>query len=161
MKKKFTLLIFLVVTLHTQLLQAQEGTVAAGGDSTGIGGSASNSTGLVAYTTITGIGGTASRGLQQPYEIYVLGTDDFESIRLSVKVYPNPTVSTINLSFDFFEPGDIRFELYNLNGKLLKEQKVTLKETPIAMDNLPSTMYLLKVYSGGRTLKSFKILKRD
>jgi len=161
MKKKFTLLIFFIATLHATLLQAQQGTVAAGGESVGNGGSASYSTGLLAYTAITGSGGEAYQGVQQPYEIYVLGTDEFESIRLSVKVYPNPTVSTVNLSFDSLEHGSLRFALFDLNGKLLKEQKVTSRETSIAMDHLPSTMYLLKVYSGHRTLKNFKILKRD
>ncbi|WP_026705537.1 T9SS type A sorting domain-containing protein [Flavobacterium soli] len=161
MKKKFTLLIFFIATLQAQSLHAQQGTVAAGGESTGSGGSASNSIGVPVYTAISGSGGEATQGIQQPYEIYVLGTDEFESIRLSVRVYPNPTVSTAYLSFDSLELENIRFELYDLNGKLLKGQKVTSRETPIAMDRMPSTMYLLKVYSGNRTLKSFKILKRD
>ena len=161
MKKKFTLLIFFVVALHTQLSQAQQGTVSAGGDATGSGGSASYSTGLVTYTTLTGTGGIATGGIQQPYEIYVLGTDDFESIRLSVMVYPNPTASRINLSFESLPDANTRFELFDLNGKLLQEQKVTLTETQIDMAHLPSTMYFLKVYAGNKTVKNFKILKRD
>lgn len=159
MKKKFTLLI-LLAGFSTPVLMAQQGTTSSGGDASGSGGTASYSTGIVAYTTITGAGGTATQGIQQPYEIFVLGKDNFEKITLSVIVYPNPTVSTINLRLESLNVADPRFELYDLNGKLLKEQKITVVETPIAMAYLPAATYILKVYTGSKELKTFKILKR-
>lgn len=160
MKKKFTLLI-LLAGFNTPVLLAQQGTTSSGGDASGSGGTASYSTGLVAYTTITGTGGTATQGIQQPYEIFVLGKDDFKAITLSLIVYPNPTVSTINLRFESLNVSDPKFELYDLNGRLLQKQKITLLETPIAMGHLPDAAYILKVYAGITELKKFKILKRD
>jgi len=161
MKKKFTLLILLIAGLQATVMQAQQGTTASGGDASGSGGTASYSAGLVAYTTITGSGGTATQGIQQPYEIFVLGTDDFETIRLSIIAYPNPTASVLNLSFSALDLPDPRLELYDLNGKLLRKQDITLKETPIMMEDFPVAMYILKVYSGSREVKNFKILKRE
>lgn len=160
MKKKFTLLI-LLTGCCISVASAQQGSVASGGDASGSGGTASHSTGLIAYTTLTGSGGTATQGIQQPYEIFVLGNDNFEAISLSVLVYPNPTVSSINLKFDSFTASDSKFELYDLNGRLLQKQKITQVETPIAMDHLPTATYILKVYNGGTELKSFKILKKE
>lgn len=160
MKKKFTLLI-LLAGFNVQVLLAQQGTTSSGGDATGSGGTAAYTTGIVAYTTITGAGGTATQGIQQPYEIFVLGDDNFEAITLSVIVYPNPTVSTINLRFESLSVSDPRFELYDLNGRLLQEQKITLIETSIVMGHLPAAAYILKVYAGNTELKKFKILKRD
>lgn len=161
MKKKFTLLIFLVAGLQATVSYAQQGTTASGGEASGSGGTASYSTGLVSYTTITGSGGTATQGIQQPYEIFVLGTDEFETINLSVIAYPNPTASLLNLSFESLDVPNPKFELYDLNGKLLQEQKITMRETPIMMEHLPVAMYILKVYSGNTELKNFKILKRE
>lgn len=161
MKKKFTLLIFLLAGLQASVVHAQQGTAASGGDASGSGGTASYTAGLIAYTTITGNGGTATQGIQQPYEIFVLGTDDFEAIRLTVIAYPNPTASVLNLSFSALDLPAPRFELYDLNGKLLRKQDITLTETPIMMEELPVAMYILKVYSAGREVKNFKILKRE
>lgn len=159
MRKKITFLI-LLTGFPISILLAQQGTVSSGGVASGNGGTACNSTGLVAYATLSGTGGTVTQGIQQPYEIFVLGNDDFESVKLAVLVYPNPTVSTINLRFDSFSVSDARFELYDLNGRLLQQQKITLPETPIPMAHLPAAIYILKVYTGTTELKSFKILKR-
>lgn len=161
MKKKFTLLILFATLFCASSLHAQQGSVTAGGNASGAGGSASYSIGQVSYTTITGSGGTVTQGIQQPYEFFVLGKDDFESIKLSMLVYPNPTASFIKLSFESFNVSKPRFELYDLTGKLLKEQQILTNETLIDMEILPSTTYILKVYSGSTSLKSFKILKKD
>lgn len=160
MKKKFTLLILLAGFSPDSML-GQQGSGSSGGNATGSGGSASYTTGLVSYTTITGSGGIATQGVQQPYEITELGNSDFEGISLSVIAYPNPTVSTINLKFDSLNVANPKFELYDLNGRLLDKQQITLMETVIAMAHLPSAAYILKVYAGNKELKSFKILKRD
>lgn len=159
MKKKFTLLI-LLAGLSVPDLLAQQGTTASGGDISGSGGSASYSTGVVAYTTLNGATGSATQGIQQPYEFFVLGTDHFEAITLSVAVYPNPTVSEIYLRLGSVNVSNPRFELYDLNGRLLLQQKITLMETPIAMASLPAASYILKVYAGNAELKTFKIIKR-
>ena len=160
MKKEFTLLI-LLAGFNVPVLLAQQGTTASGGDISGSGGSASYSTGLITYTTISGTSGSATQGIQQPYEIFVLGKDNFEAITLSVTVYPNPAVSTIHLRLGSLDVTNPRVELYDLNGRLLHQQKITLLETPIAMESLPVATYILKVYAGSAELKTFKILKRQ
>lgn len=159
MRKKITFLI-LLTGFPISIVLAQQGTVSSGGVASGSGGTASYSTGLVAYTTLSGTTGTVTQGVQQPYEIFVLGNDDFDPITLTVLVYPNPTVSIVNLRFDSFNDSEAKFELYDLNGRLLQQEKITQTETPIAMAHLPAATYILKVYTGTRELKSFKILKR-
>lgn len=159
MRKKITFLI-LLTGFPISVLLAQQSTVSSGGLASGSGGTVSYTTGQVAYTTLNGTAGTVTQGVQQPYEIFVLGNDDFNPISLTVLVYPNPTVSIVNLRFDSFSVSDAKFELYDLNGRLLQQQKITLPETPIPMAHLPSATYILKVYTGTTELKSFKILKK-
>ena len=66
MKKIFFLIIF---AFTITLIQAQQTTVAAGGDASGIGGTFSYSIGQVVYTYIYGSDVLVAQGVQQPYEI--------------------------------------------------------------------------------------------
>lgn len=66
MKKNY--LLFVIAIFHPlTFLFSQSGSVSAGGEAVGSGGSMSFSIGQVDYNTITGAG-TLAQGLQQPYE---------------------------------------------------------------------------------------------
>lgn len=142
-------------------LSAQEAAVAAGGSGSGSGGSVTYSVGQVNYTMISGKGGSAIQGVQQPYEIFVLGNDDHKHISLNVLAYPNPTVSSLTLRIDAAEMADLRYELYDINGKILHADTVRAVETLVPMERYPTATYILKVYSGIFQLKTFKILKNN
>ncbi|MEL1242738.1 T9SS type A sorting domain-containing protein [Flavobacterium sp. DGU11] len=162
MRKEMTALIALLATgFYMPQLYAQQAVTSSGGDAMGSGGTASYSTGQVAYTVITGTGGIATQGVQQPYEIFVLGTDKHEGIKLSAIIYPNPTISTVKLVIDNSDLRDLSFELFDLSGRLITGRKITSGETTIGMDTLQAGTYVLNVYGGAFKLKSFKILKRD
>ena len=70
MKKtiRFLFGIFLLTGLITKT-NAQSGTVVAGGNASGTGGTASYSVGEVEYTTITSSGGIVIQGIQQAYTV--------------------------------------------------------------------------------------------
>lgn len=140
---------------------AQQGVVSSGGDAEGNGGSASFSTGQIAYTTISGSGGTATQGIQQPFEIFVLGLDNYPAINLSAIVYPNPAVSSVSLRIELTDITGLRYEFYDTNGRLLNKGAMIDTETIIDMEKLPASIYIIKVYAGIHELKSFKIIKRD
>jgi len=99
--------------------------------------------------------------VQQPYEIFVLGTDSHHFISVQAAVYPNPTASVVTLRIDTPDLNGFRYELYDLNGKLLGVERVVAAETAISMDKFPSAAYILKVYANKSQLKSFKILKNN
>lgn len=161
--KKFTCLIFLLVVLAAAPpnLAAQQAITSSGGEASGSGGSASYSTGQVAYTTITGSGGIVTQGVQQPYEILVLGKDDHKSISLNLSAFPNPTVSTLTLRIESVTMPDLRYELFDLNGRLLRNNSIKDVETIISMGTFEEAVYVLKVYSGRFELKTFKIIKNN
>jgi len=143
------------------LLLAQQDVVVSGGDASGSGGSASFTVGQVVYTTLTGTGGTANQGVQQPYEIYVLGNDAFEDIKLEAIAYPNPTVTTVQLEIRNASGESFHYRLFDINGRLLQSDSVHQSNSLIDMQRYPSAVYLLKVYSGNKELKTFKIIKKD
>ncbi len=155
---KLFILALLTMTCISKL-QAQSASVAAGGVATGSGGSSSYSIGQVIYITASGGGGTSSQGVQIPFEITTLSGKEFSQISLKMLVYPNPTTSFVNLKINNFDFQDLNYQLIDLNGKEIANQKIAASETAIELQNLSNAIYLLNVNDKNKTIKTFKIIK--
>lgn len=142
-------------------IQAQESINATGGNASGTGGSVSYSVGQVAYQTHTGANGSVAEGVQQPYEISVVtGIEEAKGINLSVTAYPNPTTDYLTLRIDEFDISNLSYQLYDMNGKLLQNEKITNNQTSIVMSNLVPATYLVNVTQSNKAIKTFKIIKK-
>lgn len=148
-----------IFSLNLQQAQAQNANVTAGGIATGSGGKVSYSIGQVFDATQSGTGGSASQGVQQPFEILTLGKDNFPEIILSISVYPNPTTSILNLKINNSNFDNLQFKLTDVGGKEIQSSKITDIETQIQMENFPKAIYLLQVSDNKKPLKTFKIIK--
>ena len=161
--KKLKLSAVLLLGLGVIGLQAQESINATGGNASGSVGSASYSVGQVVYTTNTGTSGSVAQGVQQPYEISVVtGLEEAKGINLSVSAYPNPTTDYLTLSIDASTTLSIQsmsYQLYDMNGKLLQNEKISGSQTSIVMSNLVPATYFVKVVQGNKEVKTFKIIK--
>ncbi|MEA3448520.1 MAG: T9SS type A sorting domain-containing protein [Bacteroidota bacterium] len=151
-------------------LQAQESINASGGEATGSGGAVNYSVGQMVYKTHTGINSSVAEGVQQPYEISVVnGTDEAKNINLSVSAYPNPTTNylTLSISDNIQTNHDLSlmsYQLFDMNGKLLQNEKITGNQTSIVMSNLVPATYFVKVIVktqglASQEIKTFKIIK--
>jgi len=139
---------------------AQQAVPAAGGTITGSGGSVSYTVGQVAYTTVSGTGGTVAQGVQQPYLISVISeVPEAREISLDLSVYPNPAIQYVMLKIENLELNSLDCQMYNAEGKLLQNIKIEDKLTTIPMDDLLRATYFLKVTREGREIKVFKIVK--
>jgi hypothetical protein len=158
--KRLKLSAVLLLGLGLTGLQAQTSVNATDGDVSGSGGSVSYSVGQVVYTTHTGTSGSVAEGVQQPYEISVVtGLEEAQSINLSVTAYPNPTTDYLTLEVKDVELLNLHFQLYDMNGKLLQNEKITGNQTSIVMSNLLPATYFVKVIQGNKEVKTFKIIK--
>ncbi len=161
--KKLKLSAVLLLGLGLTGLQAQTSINATGGNASGSGGSASYSVGQVVYTTHTGTNGSVAEGVQQPFEISVVtGLEEAKGISLSVTAYPNPTTDFLQLKVDASTKLSIQsmsYQLYDMNGKLLQNEKITGNQTSIVMSNLVPANYFVKVIQGNKEVKTFKIIK--
>jgi hypothetical protein len=141
-------------------VSAQESVNATGGNASGSGGSASYSVGQVVYTTNTGTNGSVAQGVQQAYEISVVSAiEEIKGINLTISAYPNPTTDYLTLSIGEFEISNLSYQLYDMNGKLLQNEKITSDHTSIVMSNLVPATYFVKVTEGNKEIKTFKIIK--
>lgn len=157
-KLKLSAVILLVFGLTG--LHAQTSVNATGGNASGSGGSVSYSVGQVVYTTNEGTNGSVAQGIQQPFEISVVtGLEEAIGINLSVSAYPNPTTDYLTLEVKEFDLSNLYFQLYDMQGKLLQNEKITSNQTSIAMGNLAPTTYFVKVIQNNKEVKVFKIIK--
>jgi len=163
--KKLQLSALLLLAIGLTGLQAQEAIPATGGNASGSGGTASYSVGQVVYTTNNGTNGSVAQGVQQPFEISVVtGIEQAQGINLSVRAYPNPTTDYLTLSIAEFDISNLSYQLYDMQGKLLQNEKITGNETSIVMSNLVSATYFVKVIVktqgiASQEVKTFKIIK--
>jgi len=159
-KLKFCALLFLISGLTT--LQAQETIPATGGNASGSGGSVSYSVGQVVYTTNTGTNGSVAQGVQQPYEISVVtAIEEATGINLSVSVYPNPAKDYLTLKIEELDLSNLSFQLNDIRGKLLQNEKITGNQTSVVVSNLAPGTYFLNIIQGNNVVKTFKVVKNQ
>lgn len=140
-------------------LNAQNSVVASGGEASGSGGAVSYTIGQVFYNSNSGSSGTVTEGVQQPAEIFVITGVTKTDVKLKVSVFPNPAKLFVILKVDDEKIEKFRYQLYDVDGKLLQTKKITESETSIDISMLKSSVYFLKVINGNREEKSFKIIK--
>jgi len=141
-------------------IQAQNAIPASGGNASGSGGTASYTVGQVVYTTNTGTTGSAAQGVQQPFEISVItAIEQAEYITLVCSVYPNPASDIITLKVENYDNENLSYRLYDINGIMLENKKITGNEIIILMGDLSPSVYFLKVIDNQKEIKTFKIIK--
>jgi len=160
MKKKtirilFTSLFFAVTGV---IVSAQSDIVPAGGTATGNDGTVTFTVGQIAVQSY-GAGGTGiSEGVQQPYEIQIIGVDNYPGITLNAMLYPNPTLGNVQLIVNNVQlEGEIK--VFDTNGKYLLSKKIEGETTEIPMSSFAPGTYFVNVIDGTQLLKSFKVVK--
>ncbi|OJV38872.1 MAG: hypothetical protein BGO29_10685 [Bacteroidales bacterium 36-12] len=139
-------------------LQAQQSTVASGGDASGSGGFVSFSIGQVVYYTDSGTTGTVAQGIQHAYEIFTVGVQDVK-FNFLLSVFPNPTTERLILQAENYDTEKLRYQLFDMQGKLLKSELISTNRTEINMSGLTSGNYLLIISTENKSIKQFKIIK--
>ncbi len=158
--KKISLLIPVLLCFGIFGLQAQQVLTSSGDNATGAGGTSSYTVGQIVYNTYTGTNGSAAQGVQQPFEISVVtGIEEALGISLEIMVYPNPTTEFITLKIETHEVLNLRYQLNDIKGSLLQDNKIEGNETSIVMSSLLPATYFLKVTDNKKVVKTFKIIK--
>lgn len=159
MKQSLFFVAFVVGSLGISCVAyGQDATTATGGNASGGGGSVAYSVGQVAYTTHFGTTGSVSQGVQQAYVITSNGIDNPE-IDLKVSAYPNPTTDFLTLSVEGNDALRLSYQLTDMNGKVLENNKLSGTQTQISMQTFVPATYHLKVLRGNRIIKTFTIIK--
>ena len=156
---KLTLTLF--VLFFQLVLFSQSNTVVTGKTANGATGSATYSIGQIDYQTNSSSNGTISQGVKQAFEIVTLGTNTIPQIQLTALVYPNPTAQNVTLTVKEYDLTNLNYQLFDIQGRIISNGKITQSETQIEMSALASAQYFLKIIQSNQDLKTFKIIKNN
>lgn len=137
--------------------------ITTGNDATGSSGSVAYSIGQVIYTYIGESVYTVAQGIQQQVKNANLEIPEVPvEAKAEIVVYPNPTTDYVNIKLkDLEATNDKRFyQLYDIQGKLLKQSAISDAETEVSLSGLRTSIYILRVNVNNKVSKSFKILKK-
>jgi hypothetical protein len=140
-------------------IYSQQTIPASGGEATG-SGTVSYTVGQLVSNMNTGSNGTVTQGVQQTIEFIVLSNPELTALTLKAVTYPNPTTDYIVLALTNSMLTDLSYTMFDLQGRLVTKGKVQQEATQIAMKNLASGVYILKVNQNNSELKTFKIIKK-
>ena len=156
--KKSIVLFTALCLLAVMTAQAQSAIVPAGGTASGNGGTVTYTAGQIAIQTNSDGTTSISEGVQQPFEISVVGVDDRPDITLTAKLYPNPTLSVCNLQCEAWQDLD-EVRIYDPNGKFLFRKKIESNLTEMEFSSYAPGTYYVNVHKGQQVLKTFKVVK--
>ncbi len=141
-------------------MQAQESTLASGGDASGMGGHVAYSVGQLVYRTHADLAGMVSQGMQQVYE--VIAVDSLgRNPEISISIFPNPTSNDITLRILDFKGEKLFYQLLDAQGNLTRQGQLMSRETQISTSTLPASLYLVHIVDEkNRGVRSYRIIKK-
>jgi len=154
MKKTAFLLFSLFATIS---VSAQE-VVATQGDSY------SNASGNIDFTigeVIINTGTYGNNDLTQGFHQTnwnFLGVEDFVP-SYEATIFPNPTSEVLNIRISTFE--NVTYTLYDAQGKLVMQDKLSAEQTAIPVSQLAAGSYSLTLNNRTQNLKTFKLIKQQ
>ncbi len=160
-KLKISLIILFSIALTgIQAQEIHETIPATGGNASGSGGTVSYSVGQIVYMTIQGATETIAEGVQQPYEISeITNLNEELAVNISFNAYPNPASDYLMLKIEGMTNQKFSYSLFDINGKIVKESESVASETKISLENMPKSIYFLKIANKKKEVKTFKIIK--
>jgi hypothetical protein len=151
-------LFFLFFLLCFGTIQAQQITTSAGDFNSNTAGSVSWTLGECVTNTYVGTNFVLTQGFQQS-KLLITSIKDVSRNSLVLSIYPNPTSDFVLLKVTPESSKNLRYMLFDMNGKLLSEEKVTDSETKIPFNYLTAGTYLLKLITNGQEMQVYKIVK--
>lgn len=94
------------------------------------------------------------------FSLFPAGTNTIREITSCISIYPNPTSDVVRVISDVdFSSPELRYELYDLSGKLLISN-ILKSNDEINLSAFAEGVYLLEIFDGESVISSNKIVKK-
>lgn len=150
-------LLLLFVFCHTMM--AQQVVATAGGTLDNLNGSMSFTIGEGVANTLTKGDKTLTQGFQQG-SVSVIEIKKPTDSDITIIVFPNPVSDRLTLKIDREDVSGFQYLIFDINGKLVSQKNLISNETEVPVNNLSKGSYFLKVQTGVKELRTFKIIKQ-
>ena len=160
MKKLYStpkLLLLLFLSIYG-LYDAQQAIIPAGNNAQSGTGSVSYSVGQIFYEPQMSATGKITPGVQQPYEIFTLATNE-NAVQSTISVYPNPVKDFLTVDFNTEKLENSSYQLFDVSGKIIIQGNLKSAKSQISASSLATGMYILRITNAGKIVKTFKIIK--
>lgn len=157
--QKILLFILLFFSTFQPQINAQASLGTTGGELAGNGGGISYSVGQYLSAIRLGDMTTLQLGVQQAFEISVVTGTDEELLALEPILFPNPSPGIVYLKFNPNHQKDYHYQLMDLQGQVLKKEKLLTNINRIDLSSYAAQVLFLSIHNQERTLKTFKIIK--
>ena len=148
--------LFLFYSLLISVSVSAQEIISTQGDSySGTNGNVDFTIGEVVIDTGTDGTNNITQGFHQT-NWKLVGLNDFDT-NYEADVFPNPTTDQIIVRTNKFE--HVRFSLYDAKGKLIMEDVLASKQTPIQVSHFAPGNYSLTLKNDNGILKTFKLIK--
>jgi len=136
---------------------------ASGNDAIGSTGTVTYSIGQVFYTYIGQSIYNVAQGIQheEVTEKALATKPNSVEPKTEIFIFPNPTTDyvSINMEGHEYKNGQRSYQLYDIQGRLLKQNTINQSETQVSLTDLRASLYILQLYVDNKVLKTFKIIK--
>lgn len=160
MKKNYSVCkisLFLLLSF-SGIYEAQQVVIPTGNTAQSGSGSVSYSVGQIFYEPQSTATGKVNPGVQQPYEIFALATNE-NAVKNNILVYPNPVKDFLIVDFNSEKVFKGRYQLFDGTGRIINTGELKNLKTEINTTALSSGLYMLTISSDGKNVKTFKIIK--
>lgn len=140
--------------------KTMEAIITSGSNATSSSGTVNYSIGQLFYMYVGESVYNLAQGVQHA-EIIDIKNNSIES-KKEIVVFNNPKTDYVTLNMKGFklEFGQYSYQIYDLLGRILKNNTIDLPETQINQNDFITSIYLLRVYDNNKVLKTFKIIKQ-
>ena len=151
--KRYTIVLFSLLAAVSA--SAQEVVSTQGDSYSNASGSIDFTIGEVIINTVTDGTNDITQGFHQSNWNFVGMEDHFPSYEAII--FPNPTEDVLNIRTSSFE--NVTYTLYDAQGKLVLQNKLSAEQTPIQVGLLDPGAYSLTLNNETHNLKTFKLIK--
>jgi hypothetical protein len=155
---KTYLIYFLIIELACFTSHAQQVVSSSGNYYNNYSGSISYTVGEPIIETFSEENYILTQGFQQS-NLIVTAINELPGLNFEISVYPNPATEIVKLKIGKESSARMQYMLYDLNGKLLLQNKLAGIETEIPFNDFSPSEYLLIVFDQDKEVMSFKIVK--
>jgi hypothetical protein len=153
----YCLFILLSTILCTNSLFSQQVISTQGRSLTGEGGSISFTIGETLTGTKVTDDGIITQGFHQT-RLTVTAIDGPAVEPLDVNVWPNPSKEIVYVLIDYYDPDQISFVLYDVQGRILSRLAGSSNLTEIKLPGGTPGIYFLKITMGNKNIGTYRII---